>query len=54
MYSNRIVGYSMDFRMMSTLAVVALDHAEALRSPVAAMFTPTKAASFGHGSSFMH
>ena len=34
-YSNRIVGYSIDSRMKSTLAVSALDHAVALRAPVA-------------------
>ena len=32
-YSNRIVGYSIDSRMKSSLAVAALDHAVALRSP---------------------
>ncbi len=34
-YSNRIVGYSIDSRMKSALAVAALDHAVATRSPVA-------------------
>lgn len=34
-YSNRIVGYSIDSRMKSTLAVAALDHVVALRSPFA-------------------
>ena len=34
-YSNRIVGYSIDARMKPSLAVAALDHAVALRSPVA-------------------
>jgi transposase InsO family protein len=34
-YSNRIVGYSIDARMKSSLAVAALDHAVALRSPIA-------------------
>ncbi|MBB3607092.1 transposase InsO family protein [Mycolicibacterium sp. BK556] len=34
-HSNRIVGYSIDSRMKSSLAVAALDHAVALRSPVA-------------------
>lgn len=33
-YSNRIVGYSIDSRMKTSLAVAALDHAVALRSPV--------------------
>ncbi len=32
-YSSRIVGYSIDSRMKSWLAVAALDHAVALRSP---------------------
>ena len=34
-YSNRIVGYSIDSRVKSSLAVAALDHAAALCSPVA-------------------
>jgi putative transposase len=34
-YFNRIVGSSIDSRMKSSLAVAALDHAAALRSPVA-------------------
>jgi putative transposase len=34
-YSNRIVGYSIDSRMKASLAVSALDHAIAGRSPVA-------------------
>lgn len=34
-YSNRIVGYSIDARMKSTLAVSALENAVALSSPVA-------------------
>ena len=34
-FSNRIVGYSIDSRMKSSLAVAALEHAVALRSPVA-------------------
>jgi putative transposase len=36
-YSNRLVGYSIDSRMKSSLAVAALDHAVALRSPAAAI-----------------
>lgn len=36
-YSNRFVGYSIDSRMKSSLAVAALDHAVALPSPVATM-----------------
>ena len=34
-YSNRIVGYSIDSRMKSTLAVAALNNAVALRSHTA-------------------
>ncbi len=34
-YSSKIVGYSIDSRMMASLAVAALDHAFATRSPVA-------------------
>jgi putative transposase len=34
-YSNRIVGYSLDSRMKASLAVAALHHAVAVRSPVA-------------------
>jgi putative transposase len=34
-YSNRIVGYSIDSRMKASLAVAALDHAIVGRSPVA-------------------
>lgn len=34
-YSNRIVGYSIDSRMKASLAVAALDHAIARRSPFA-------------------
>lgn len=34
-YSNRIVGYSIDSRMKSSLAVAALNHAVALRAPAA-------------------
>ena len=40
-YSNRIVGYSMDSRMTAALAVAALRNAIALRSPAAPSFTPT-------------
>ena len=32
-WSNRIVGYTIDSRMKSSLAVAALDHAVVLRSP---------------------
>ncbi len=34
-YSSKIVGYSIDSRMKASLAVAALDHAFATRSPVA-------------------
>jgi putative transposase len=33
-YSNRIAGYSIDSRMKASLAMAALDHAVAMRSPV--------------------
>lgn len=45
-YSNRIVGYSMDSRMKSSLAVAALDHAVALRSPVATIVHSDKSSQF--------
>ena len=42
-YTNRIVGYSIDSRMKSSLAVAALNNAAARRSDVAVWFTPTAA-----------
>ena len=47
-YSNRIVGYSMDARMTAALAVSALRNAIALRGPQEQSWcTPTEAASSG-------
>lgn len=51
-YSNRIVGYSIDSRMKSSLAVAALDHAVSLRSPVATIVHSDRGNS-GHESLFM-
>lgn len=45
-YSNRIVGYSIDVRMKSTLAVAALTNAVALRSPVATIVHPDRGSQF--------
>lgn len=45
-YSNRIVGYSIDSRMKSSLAVTALDHAVALRSPVATIVHSDRGSQF--------
>ncbi|BDB41762.1 hypothetical protein Mkiyose1665_56940 [Mycobacterium kiyosense] len=46
-YSNRIVGYSIDSRMKSSLAVAALDHAVALRSPFATIVHSDKGSQGG-------
>jgi len=45
-YSNRIVGYSIDARMKSSLAVAALDHAVALRAPVATIVHSDRGSQF--------
>ena len=45
-YSNRIVGYSIDSRMKSSLAVAALHHAVALRSPVATIVHSDRGSQF--------
>ncbi|MCV7205775.1 IS3 family transposase [Mycolicibacterium peregrinum] len=45
-YSNRIVGYSIDSRMKSSLAVAALDHAVALRSPAATIVHSDRGSQF--------
>ena len=50
-YSNRIVGYSIDSRMKSQLAVAALNNAVARRSEVAGCVLHTDLASFEAGSS---
>lgn len=52
-YSNRIVGYSIDSRMKSTLAVAALDHAVALRSPVATIVHTDRGSQF-RSRKFVH
>ncbi|CQD16574.1 integrase catalytic subunit [Mycolicibacterium conceptionense] len=46
LHSNRIVGYSIDSRMKSSLAAAALDHAVALRSPVATIVHSDKGSQF--------
>lgn len=55
-YSNRIVGYSMDSRMKSSLAVAALDHAVALRSPAATIVHSDRGSpvNFARAASSMH
>ena len=45
-YSNRIVGYSIDSRMKSSLAVAALNHAVALRSPAATIVHSDRGSEF--------
>ncbi|WP_110882097.1 IS3 family transposase [Mycolicibacterium vulneris] len=52
-YSNRIVGYSMDSRMKSSLAVAALDHAVALRSPAATIVHSDRGSQF-RSRNFVH
>ena len=50
-FSNRIVGYSIDSRMKSRIAVNALNNAVARRGDVAGcVFTPTGAVNFAAGS----
>jgi putative transposase len=45
-YSDRIVGYSIDSRMRASLAVAALDHAIAGRSPVATIVQSDRGSHF--------
>ncbi len=45
-YSNKIVGYSIDSRMKSSLAAAALRNAIALRSPVGTIFHSDRGSSF--------
>lgn len=52
-YSNRIVGYSIDSRTKSSLAVAALDHAVALRSPVATIVHSDRGSQF-RSRKFVH
>jgi putative transposase len=42
-YSNRIVGYSIDSRMKSSLTVAALENAVAQRSPLATILHSDRA-----------
>ncbi|AFC42297.1 integrase catalytic subunit [Mycobacterium intracellulare ATCC 13950] len=52
-HSNRIVGYSIDSRMKSSLAVAALDHAVALRAPVATIVHSDRGSQF-RSRKFVH
>ena len=52
-YSNRIVGYSIDSRMKASLAVAALDHAIATRSPVATIVHSDRGSQF-RSRKFVH
>ncbi|MEV6432975.1 IS3 family transposase [Nocardia sp. NPDC051463] len=45
-YSNRIVGYSIDSRMKASLAVSALNHAVAFRSPIATVVHSDRGSQF--------
>ncbi|PKV76676.1 transposase InsO family protein [Nocardia fluminea] len=45
-FSNRIVGYSIDSRMKASLAVSALNHAVALRSPTATVVHSDRGSQF--------
>jgi putative transposase len=53
-YSNRIVGYSIDSRMKSRLAVVALNHAVARRGDVAGCVLHTDRGSQFRSRKFVH
>jgi transposase InsO family protein len=53
-YSNRIVGYSIDSRMKSRLAVVALNHAVARRDDVAGCVLHTDRGSQFRSRKFVH
>ena len=53
-YSNRIVGYSIDSRMKSRLAVAALNHAVARRVDVAGCVLPTDRGSQFRSRKFVH
>jgi putative transposase len=52
-FSNRIVGYSIDSRMKASLAVAALDHAIATRSPVATIVHSDRGSQF-RSRKFVH
>lgn len=52
-YSNRIVGYSIDSRMKASLAVSALDHAIASRSPDATIVHSDRGSQF-RSRKFVH
>lgn len=53
-YSNRIVGYSLDARMKATLAVSALRNAVATRSPVATTIVHSDRGSQFRSRKFVH
>ena len=53
-YSNRIVGYSMDSRMKASLAVAALGHAMAVRFPVATIVHSDRGSQGGFNWSTQH
>jgi len=53
-YSNRIVGYSVDSRMKASLAVAALRHAVAVRSPVATIVHSDRGSRGGFNWSLQH
>jgi putative transposase len=52
-YSNRIVGYPIDSRMKASLAVAALDHAIATRSPVGTVVHSDRGSQF-RSLKFLH
>jgi putative transposase len=52
-YSNRIVGYSLDSRMKASLAVAALRHAVGVRSPVATIVHSDRGSQF-RSRQFVH
>lgn len=53
-YSGWIVGYSIDTRMKASLAVAALTHAVAARTPTATIVHSDQAANSGPEASSMH
>lgn len=53
-YSGRIVGYSMDSRMTSSLAVVALENAVRARRPAGTVVHSDRGSSSGHAVSSNH
>ena len=53
LYSNRIIGYSLDARMKASLAVSALHNAIATRSPVATIVHSDRGSQF-RSRKFVH